>query len=178
MVGKVKYFNRIKYHKKILFLVLFLTFTVNAYSQASWDGSLWFTLKDSSGQIITPNDIINGNVRFYYNRNMEQGFITYDSDNQCFIYRTHGPSTIRFLKVVSGDRGVEIFFPIPNGGSVTYITDPIEINDLTYEFRRENINNVRGRLWNWQLDSESARISTMTDFNSRWMRLELAEFRK
>jgi hypothetical protein len=141
MLGKVKYFNRIKHNKKLLFLVLFLTFAVNAYSQASWSGWLLFNLVDISGYIVTPENVLSQNIQFYTYGGVEIGFITYDSDKHCFVYGTHGPSVTRFLRIASGDRMVEIIFPAFR--RMLFFTDNIIIDNLTYNFNNIEIDYTR-----------------------------------
>ena len=124
--------------RKILLLVLPLICSINAHSQNSWSERLYFNIRDTSGHIITPDDVINQNVRFY-SPSSRYDYIYYDGDIECFVYN-HQTATVNnregnIFYIISGNRIAEIRFCRLVLGRLL-ITTPIIIDNLTYDFVR------------------------------------------
>lgn len=117
---------------KVFLVLLILIYSVKAYSQKSWHGRLYFNLIDTSGHIITPEDVQKQNIRFYSRFNTLD-YLLYDSDNKCFVYDSHNITVGRSFFVESGNKMLKVDFPATGDVSL-FITTPISINDLKYDF--------------------------------------------
>jgi hypothetical protein len=97
--------------KKIVVIVLILIgYSLNA--QASLSGIIYFNLIDTSGNIITPNDVIN---------------------NEAFAYHSHDITTGRFFYVIYENKILKIIFPAFSPKAL-YIKTPIVIDNSVVSY--------------------------------------------
>jgi hypothetical protein len=119
--------------KKILVTALILIITgYSLNAQTSWDGMIYFNLIDTSGNIITPNDVINNKVKFY-SPSYRAEFVIYDYNNESFAYHSHYITTNRVFYVIYENKVLRIYFPAFSLKAL-YIKTPVVIDNSAVSY--------------------------------------------
>lgn len=121
--------------KKVLGKILLIAFIVNfhnSYSQASWTGKFYFSLKDCKGKVIKFKDLKKNNISFY-SFNAKNKKIRFDSINNSFTIESHFISESRTFYITTKTDTLKISFPALDKKGL-FIKKPIQLKSSKISF--------------------------------------------
>ena len=118
-----------------LFLGIVLFFSIshyNCYSQASWNGRLYFNLQDCKGNTLTVDDVEKKEISFY-SFNAENEKIKFNVENNSLVINSHFITETRTFYIASKKDTLKIIFPAINKKAL-FIKEPIKLKSSEISF--------------------------------------------